>query len=88
MGYDQYTVPDTVAVESSIVAFLQHLQTYVHGLSCHSFKFQNHPQYVSGLSCALFPITFLEMVVYVVQQCASVFIINTNDIPGVPFRKT
>ena len=22
MGYDQYTVPDTVAVESSIVAFL------------------------------------------------------------------
>ena len=39
MGYDQYTVPDTVAVEPTFVAFLQHSQTYVHGLSCHSFKF-------------------------------------------------
>ena len=39
MGYDQYTVPDTVAVKTSFVAFLQHVQTYVHGLSCHSFKF-------------------------------------------------
>ena len=27
MGYDQYAVPGTVAVESSIVAFLQHSQT-------------------------------------------------------------
>ena len=39
MGYDQYTVPGTVAVESTFVAFLYHSQTYVHGLSCHSFKF-------------------------------------------------
>ena len=39
MGYDQYTVPDTVAVEPTLVAFLQHSQTYVDGLSCHSFKF-------------------------------------------------
>ena len=40
MGYDQYTVPDTVAVEPTFVAFLQHWQTYIHGLSwCHSFKF-------------------------------------------------
>ena len=36
-GYDQYTAPDTVAFEPS--AFLQHSQTYDHGLSCHSFKF-------------------------------------------------
>ena len=36
-GYDQYTVPDAVAVDPS--AFLQHSQTYNHGLSCHSFKF-------------------------------------------------
>ena len=39
MGYDQYTVPDTVAVELTVSAFLKHSQTYVHGLSCHSFKF-------------------------------------------------
>ena len=39
MGYVQYTVPDTVAVEPTFVAFLYHLQTYVHDLSCHSFKF-------------------------------------------------
>ena len=38
MGYDQYTVPDTVAVEPAFVAFLKHSQTYIHGLSCH---FQN-----------------------------------------------
>ena len=39
MGYDQYTVPDTVAVEPTFVAFLYYWRTYVHGLSCHSFKF-------------------------------------------------
>ena len=36
MGYDQYSVPDFVAVEPTFVAFLQHSQTYVHGLECHS----------------------------------------------------
>ena len=35
MGYVQYTV----AVEPTFVAFRWHWQTYVHGLSCHSFKF-------------------------------------------------
>ena len=39
VGYDQYTVPDTVAVEPTFVKFTQHLQTYVHDLSYHSFKF-------------------------------------------------
>ena len=38
MGYDQYTVPDTSAVEPTFAAFLYHSQTYVHGVSCHSFK--------------------------------------------------
>ena len=38
MGYDQYTVPDTVAVESTFVAFFQLPQTYVRSLSCRSFK--------------------------------------------------
>ena len=40
MGYDQYTVSgSTVAVELTFVAFLYHLQTLVHVLSCHSLKF-------------------------------------------------
>ena len=39
MGYEQYAVPDTVAVEPTFVAFLSHSQTYVHGLLCHSFQF-------------------------------------------------
>ena len=39
MGYVQYMVPDTVAVEPTFVAFLYHSQTYVYGLSCHSMKF-------------------------------------------------
>ena len=32
-------VLDTVALEPTFVAFLQHSQTYVVGLSCHSLKF-------------------------------------------------
>ena len=39
MGYDQYAIPDNVAVKHRFVAFLWHSQTYVHGLSCHSFTF-------------------------------------------------
>ena len=39
MGYHQYTVPDTVAVEPTFVVLLLHSQTYIHGLSYHSFKF-------------------------------------------------
>ena len=39
MGYEQYTVPDTVVVEYTFAALLYHSQTYDHGLSCHSFKF-------------------------------------------------
>ena len=33
MGYDQFTAPETVAVEPTFVTFLQHSQPYVHGLS-------------------------------------------------------
>ena len=60
----------TVAVEPTFVAFFQHSQTYIHGLSCLSFKFlcrrvnSNHPQYLSGLSRALFPTTFLAIAVW------------------------
>ena len=31
MGYDQYTVSDTVAVEPTFVVFLLHSQTYFRG---------------------------------------------------------
>ena len=73
MRYDQYTVPDTVAVEPTFVYFLQHSQKYAHGLSCHSFKFeeqstQNHPQYLSGMARALFPTTFLEIAVNITSD--------------------
>ena len=40
MGYNQYTVPDNVAVEPTFnCCFPLAARTYVHGLSCHSFKF-------------------------------------------------
>ena len=39
VGYDQYTVPDTVAVKTTFVTLLKQTPTYLHGLSCHSFKF-------------------------------------------------
>ena len=70
MGYDQYTVPDNVVVEPTFVAFLQHSQTYVHGLRVILSNFfeeqltQNHPQFLSGLSRALFPTTSLEIAVH------------------------
>ena len=71
MGHGQYTVPDTVAVEPTFVAFLEHLQTYVHGLSCHSFKFLRRtvnskpPTIPFGIvSRTLFPTTFFEIAAY------------------------
>ena len=39
VGYDQFTVNDTVVVEPTFDTFLSHSQTLVHSLSCHSFKF-------------------------------------------------
>ena len=38
LGYDQYTVSDTVAVESTFVAFFYHMQTYIHGVSFYFFR--------------------------------------------------
>ena len=69
MGYDQYTVPETVAVELSFVAFLWHFQTWSMASRTIFSNFfeeqwtQNHPQYLSGLSRSLFPTTFLETAV-------------------------
>ena len=60
----QFLTP--VAVEPTFVAFLKHSQTFVRGLRVILSNFfeeqntQNHPQYLSGLSRALFPTTFLE----------------------------
>ena len=40
MGYDQYTVPDTEAVEPSILLFSFSIGKHTSmGISCHSFKF-------------------------------------------------
>ena len=69
MGYDQYTVPDNVAVEPTFLAFLStRKQTSMASRAIPSNFFeeqatQNHPQYLSGLSRALFPTTFLEIAV-------------------------
>ena len=69
MGYDQYAVPDTAAVESSIAAFLSS-----HAILSNFFEeqwTQNHPQYLLGLSRALFPATFLEIAVYIKKLATS-----------------
>ena len=67
MGYDQYTVPDTVAGEPTFVAFLssstrKHKSMATPAILSNLFVeqwTQNHPQYLSGLLHAFFPTTFL-----------------------------
>ena len=39
MGYGQYTLPDSIAVEATFVAFLLLPLTNVYDLSCNSFTF-------------------------------------------------
>ena len=72
MGYDQYTVPDTVAVEPTFAAFLSapantrlwplgpFFQISLKNLS----ERKNIHNTLSGLPSALFPTTFLEIAVY------------------------
>ena len=76
MGYDQYTVPDTVAVEPTFFFALLSTckQTSMASRAIPSYFFekqgtQNHPQYLSGLSRALFPTNFLEIAVHVFKMC-------------------
>ena len=71
MGYDQYTVPDTVAVESYLLllsfSICKHTSIFSHAILSNFFeeqRTQNYLQYLSGLSRALFPTTFLEIAVY------------------------
>ena len=66
MGYDQYTVPDTVAVEPTFATFLQHYSKHMSMASrviilISVKRTENHPQYLSGLSRELFPTTILEI---------------------------
>ena len=61
MGYDQYTVPDTIAIEPTFVAFLSFsthkgMSVVFHAILSNFFEEQcpqNHPQYLSGLLHAL-----------------------------------
>ena len=71
MGYDQYTVSDDCTFRIYFCCFPLALantfpRPFVPILS-NFFKEQcpqSHPQYLSGLSRALFPTTFLEIAVY------------------------
>ena len=69
VGYDQYTVPDTVAVDGTYFSCFPNLalaNSYFHGLSCHSSQISlknselktTHSTYRD----ALFPTTFFEIV--------------------------
>ena len=68
---DQYTVPDTVAVERTfvLVSFSTRKHTSMVARAilsnfCEEQLNQNSPQYVSEFSRALCPTTFLELAVY------------------------
>ena len=75
MLYDQYIVSNGCSCRTYFCCSPSALgsQTYVRGLPC-PFTFlrrtvhSKHPQYLSGLSCALCPTTFLEIAVYLAFQ--------------------
>ena len=71
MGYDRYTVPDDCSCRSYFCSFwLELANTFSWPFVPILLNFseerwtQNHPQCLSGLLRALFPTTFLEIVVY------------------------
>ena len=86
MGYDQYTVPDTVAVESYLLllsfSICKHTSIFSHAILSNFFeeqRTQNYPQYLSGLSRAVFPTTFLEIAVYLrCWCCCEIQFLNKN----------
>ena len=71
IGYVQYTVPDTVAVESNLFLLLsfstcRHMSMTSPAILSNFFEnqcTQNHPQYLLGLSQSLYPTTFLKIAV-------------------------
>ena len=73
MGYAQYTVPDTVAVEPTLLSFSISRHTSMASSAILSNFFekqctQNHPQYLSELSRALYPTIFLKTAVYISRE--------------------
>ena len=71
MGYDQYTVPDDCSCQTYFCCFPLALANICPWPPVPFFSnfleeqsTQNHPQYLLGLSRALFPTTFLEIAVY------------------------
>ena len=78
MGYDQYTVLDTLAVALLLLlSFGTHKHTSIPTRTILSNFFgeqwtENHPRYLSGLSRAFFPTTFLEIAVYNLHFSTSV----------------
>ena len=73
VGYDQYAVPDTVAVEPTFLASLQHSRTHTSTASCaillNFFAEVSSKPHIKpiGMVRALFPTTFLEIAVYVTK---------------------
>ena len=67
-------VLDTVVVEPTFVLSFsprKHTSMASRAILWNFFEKQwtkNHPQYLSGLSCALFPTTFLETAVYIIWK--------------------
>ena len=86
MGYDQYTVPNTVAVESYLLLLSfsigKHTSMTSRAILSNFFeeqRTQNYLQYLSGLSRALFPTTFLEIAVYLrCWCCCEIQFLNKN----------
>ena len=78
MGYDQYTVLESLAVALLLLlSFGTHKHTSIPTRAILSNFFgeqwtENHPRYLSGLSRALFPTTFLEIAVYNLHFSTSV----------------
>ena len=70
MGYDQYTVPGDCSCQTYFCCFplaLANMSMASCAILSNFFEeqlTQNHPQYLSGLSRAPFPTTFLEISVF------------------------
>ena len=70
-GYEQLSIPDTVAVEPAFFTFLYSIRKHISVPASRAIPLnffeeqstQNQPKYLSGLSRALFATTFLEIAV-------------------------
>ena len=87
MGYDQYTVPNDCSCRTYFCCFpLALANTFSWPFVPILSNFfgeqgrQNHPQYLSGLSRALFPTTFLETAVY--KSYLSIYLSKVGELPA------